>query len=395
MILRVILIGLIVLIGFIVSEIYINLGYVDIFLLDYNVKVPLAIAVTSFLAIVLLLVYLYSLTKGLFSSFHKLYLKLFNLDKEAALQNFNKAGLEEIKGNYAKAEKLFVKSAKAMHKPVLNFIRAAYCANVQAKYTERDSHILMACKSDPDSLDLINFNLSKMYFDNQEYAKSNSLLSTVSASNVNKNDFLFLKTQVLEKMQNYTELYNLLPSIKKSNIISGSDLYELQLKLSVDQIKNLNESSNLEYIWKKMPYEIRYDLQVSREYILKLIEFNLTDKVEKFFRKESEIAVLRFNVDLFAKIKQISIVNKIDILNKFLSQEQSSQEFLFWLGYLYFEQQNWQKAKQFFENSVRVSTNPMPMAYAFLARISNVLGDERSKVDNLEKGLGYIENFSK
>ncbi len=149
--------------------------------------------------------------------------------------------LEE--GNYKKAERLLIKSAKKQNKPLVNYLTAAKAAQELSNFDKRDEYLRHAFESSPSNGLSIGLMQANLQIANQEYEAALATLNHLQDEfGINKLVLKQLLT-VFTNLKDWHSILKLLPNLKRYKIYSSQEIFNYEVKTAKNYFNSVGVSS--------------------------------------------------------------------------------------------------------------------------------------------------------
>lgn len=280
----------IVLVGLCLSPYLIgNTGYLYLSAFDYEIETSLVFA-----AVMLVIAY------GAIIAIEWLLVKLFNLllgsrylperwRRNAARKHTLSGALALAEENWLEAERFMVKGADKGELPALNLLAAARAAQRQGKYAERDTYLERAAKEPLAELAVMTSH-TRYLLQQGQIERAHTQLLQLNPTSKSKPPVVRLAMEVYRAQKNWRALRELLPAIRKHQLLTESELQSLQQDISVNLLEQAG-TVGWEALDKEWQWLSRAEKQASANraaYALGLARQDKRDEAIKLLLKDME-----------------------------------------------------------------------------------------------------------
>lgn len=259
-------------------------GYLLIVYHQMSIEMPLWLGVLGLVLTLYLLYLAVSLCTGLFEfpqkTVHWLDQKRFQRIRRRTIRGY----LALLEGHWREAEHLLIKSSHKWHTAVINYLCAATAAHQQGKIAARDEYLRLAHQVDRRADLAIGITQARLQMDSKQWEQSLATLQHLQQM-APKDDFvLVLLEQVLVQLKDWNSLLQLLPSLKKRNIISHKRHDELMQQAYLGLL-NSQPVFNKMTVWDAMPDELKSDPELIKAIIPTFLANGNPETAEQLIRQ--------------------------------------------------------------------------------------------------------------
>ena len=370
-------------------------GYFLIVWGDTSIEMSLWFGVFSLLLVVLLVwlslyIFRYGI-RGIISTKNKI--TGYGVHKA---QKMTTAGLVHfIEGDWQAAYKKLTRSANKVDEPIINYLAAARCA-----YEVGDEHNALqllhkAEKSASNSELAVALTQARMQIANQQYEQALATLQRISLIKPDHGIVLSLQQKLYVELHDWLSVKELLPRLHQQKIGTVKERYYLEktihhsmLKESIVKAQSLSlidAAAQLDKEWRKIPEHFQRDVEVRTDFINELIRCKKYNDAQASILSGLNQQWCDQWVVLYGLLTPKDAPGALTIAESWLKNQAENASLMLTLGRLCLYNQQWGRAKDFFEKSIRLS--PQAEAYAELARLHNFLGNEQESQQACRQGL--------
>ena len=267
----------------------------------HNVELPLVLALL-FIAIAFAILYL--LFNFLFSV-----LRAPKKAKKWNEQRHNKNAQNDtlrgyarlIEGDWAQGEKDLVKRLGHCKTPMLNYLGAAYAAQQQRNFSQRDSYLAQAEKIDPSNRMAIDITRARLLTQSGDFEAARTLLDVMHQHAPANKTILRLMADVFQQTHDWEAARGILPKLERNKALPKDQIIALDRAVRSAQLSQaVPDDDNPATVeqYKALPRQRKKDAGMAAIYARKLIEEGELAEAEGVVRKaisaqwNSELALL-------------------------------------------------------------------------------------------------------
>jgi HemY protein len=296
-----------------------------------------------------------------------------------------------IEGNWLKSRRQLLRGVKGSDAPLLNYLtaaRASYRLNDLDKMRE---YLGAAEDSEAQAGIAIELTQAEMKLHAGQYEQA--LATLVRARrNAGKHPYVLdLLRQAYLGLNDWSNLADLLPEVKKHKVLSDDKILDLertiysQLLKESASVSSANVVESLTGQWQKTPAHLRKDKGLGQSYVSLLIEHGGSDAAGKvilrFLKKEWDSKFVR----LYGLLDGSSPAKQLAQAESWLAANDRDAQLLLCVGRLSTRDSLWGKARDYFEASYRLEKNTEICAE--LGRLLHNLGEEKVAAAYFREGL--------
>jgi len=327
--------------------------------------------------------------------------KYRNYLRSKARSNTQDGLLYFARGNWESSHNLLSKSVKDQDVSVVNYMAASYAAHKLGAEDLSQDWLERAELSFPAHRSTIKFLQAQLLFRSGQLEKSLLVLEHLKESSLNDKALLNLLKEVYIKMEDWSHLRKLLPSLIKNNVIDSEEAKRIDKRLFMEQLYDTAENASLKQdrpeaikqlqnLWSKVPSQYKRDQKVCRHYSELLLTLGANDIAGKILeaainRKWSDELVERYG-----EIELSDSTAQLHVAETWLKRQSDSASLLLALGRICLRAELWSKAREYFEASLRASPNSG--AFGELGRLLKNLGEHEAAGEYLGRYVQLLGN---
>ena len=294
-----------------------------------------------------------------------------------------------IEGNWSKSRRQLLSGAKGNEAPLLNYLtaaRASYRLNDVEKMRE---YLGAAEDSEAQAGIAVELTQAEMKLHAQQYEQA--LATLVRARrNAGKHPYVLdLMRKAYLGLNDWANLAELLPEMKKYKILPNDDLLDLERTVYLQLLESCSTGdsavSDLHAQWQKLPADLRKDSEMGRSYVKWLIELGASEAAEKvmlrFLKKDWNTGFVR----LYGLLETGNPAQQLAQAEKWLASHDRDAQLFLCLGRLSARDSLWGKSRDYFEASYRLERSSEVCAE--LGRLLYGMGEEKVGAAYFREGL--------
>ncbi len=361
-------------------------GYVMIAVNHWTIETSFWFAVFGLILVFLMLHLFLKLchqlakTPGTFNRWHKNHLA----QKSQAMTR--KGLIEYSEGYWLKAKNHLIKALPHSDSPLINYLTAARAAQKMGDSQLRDHYLREAQQSMPEAKIAVELTQAQLQLANQQWEQALATLKHLQGLAPKHPYVLKLLMHLYEEVKDWKQLIDLLPVLKKNQIISPSEYDQLQLKTYLQAIHEMakqDQTQALASFFDSLPKPLAHNPLLIAEYVHFLIKEKDYATTEALLRPCLKKEFNDQLIELYGLIPNQK--NQLSFAESLLKKNPHSASLYLCLGRLCNGQHLWGKAKYYLEQAIGL--NPSPITYYELARLHDKLQDSSLAFTNYKKGL--------
>lgn len=313
------------------------------------------------------------------------------LEKSQLLTNKGLYALSS--GEWEQARKILLKATTYSKMPWLNYIAAAFAANKLKAYEYCDAYLNKAMVTNPESKIAVALVRAQIEVNN-EPERALISLQYLRQQAPKQPYVLRLLAQTFEKLEDWQGLMELLPLLRKRNVMTEREFVHLEIKAYRGFIKNAGEQTDLrsfQRVWRRLPHGLNKNPILIQTYTEVLIAKGASPEAEEFLGKILGHVWDDNLVTLYGEIVSNKPVRQLTVAEGWLNHHKQDATLLFVLGKLTLRNQLWGKARSYLEASIAIE--PRPVTYRELGNLLERLDENNWAIINCYKtGLQLATN---
>ncbi|MEE4173149.1 MAG: heme biosynthesis HemY N-terminal domain-containing protein [Xanthomonadales bacterium] len=237
----------------------------------------------------------------------QLLIYLWKLPAETARRVAEKRGLAQLEkgllalteGDWKTAEKALGKSAALPGETTARYLAAAQAASGQDDTERREYYLEQAGAGSRRRNFVVELTRARLLMDHGERAEALPLLRDLHARRKHHPQVLTLLARCHRELGQWDELQQLLPKLRKADVMSEDEIADLQIEIARNQLSGAEDATQLELSWKALPKPMKRDARTVEVYAERAGALERADLAESVLRSSlkdqwSPALVLRY-----------------------------------------------------------------------------------------------------
>ena len=303
------------------------------------------------------------------------------------------------RGNWRSSYNLLTKSINDQDGSVINLLAAGYAAH---KAEEEDASMKCLDEAEakyPEIISTIKLMRAKLLYEAGRAEQAELILRELKNGSPNDMGLLKVSKDVYKKLEDWSALKNLVPKLEKYKAINSEELEKIQMRIFVEELyktsgededKNGGETHlNLKKVWKKGPLRFRVNEKIVNHYANLLIKSKAKEDASIAIEKAISKEWSNLLVSSYGKLDLSNCEQQLKAAEKWLKKRPADANLLLCLGRISMKNKLWEKAKKYFEESIRLS--PSAEAYGELSRMLKYLSEGEVNEEFLRNYTDFID----
>jgi HemY protein len=371
-------------------------GYVLFSWNGYSIETSVWVALTLlFISIVILKVIL--LTMHSFSSGVKAASPWGTKRKRNRARRLTTQGLLDLaEGKWERAYRRLTMVADDTETPLLNYLAAARATHELGKDKEM-LELLGRAKKSTDGAELaVGLTQAQLQLGRKQFEQSLATLMRLRTKYPKHRYVLKLLVKTYGELKDWKKLNDLLPEIRKHNILESDQEFSLMQHIYLEMLSDCKTISDknshikkLKSVWNEIPKQgKKHNPELISAYATQMNDLELGNLAEEVVRHYLKDRLNNKLVELYSLIKGANIGSQILFLEQQLKSRPNETSIQLALGRLSLQQENWDKAEQYFLDATDLENNTA--AFAELCRFYQAKGDMSKAIEYFQKGAQAV-----
>jgi HemY protein len=358
---------------------------------DWMVETPLWFAAVVQIAWIVVIYLLVRFFDGIDMSVYRFKNWLRWRRKNKAYGKTNRGLLELIEGRWRNAENYLLEGVSQSDAPLVNYLAAAKAANEQRAFDKRDKYLKKAYDLAPHAEVAIGLTQAQLQFSQNQLEQALASLANVRRYAPKNVMALQLLQQIYVRLHDWPALLTLLPMLRKQKVLSAEQLDQLE-KSVYEQMILINGNKDytaLNAVWRSIPKKLQNDPTLVECYTKQMLhDSQYSLELESLISKSLDKVWNKNLVKLYGLLITAKPKKQLDQAEKWLSLHPQDAVLLLTLGRLCMRCPLWGKAKDYFEESLRLEANAE--TYNEYAKLLEQLGQEAQAIKSYRQGLAAL-----
>ncbi len=296
--------------------------------------------------------------------------------------------IEVAEGNFAKGERLLTKAAEVSDAPLLNYLQAARAAHLLGQDERRDSWLREAYEHSPEAANAVLLTQAELQLDQEQYEPALATLRKIEENAPNHSHALVLLGRLYFRLEDWDQLAELLPKLKKHGRIGDETLARWTQRVHEENLRAADDGDAVLAVWKSVAKNHRKDIGLLEIYYWNLIRVGLHEKAEKDIaadlRREWRAPLVR----LYGMVESQDPTHQLKKAENWLRHHGEDADLLLTAARLCLRNELWGKARSYLETVIAI--RPTPDAYQEYGRLLSRLGEGDAAADAYRAGLSLV-----
>ena len=369
-----------------------DLGLMQVSFADYYFETSLFIVGIGVLAVILVLIllsYLYRLMIDFASLFGE---KRSERLAEKARHSLEQGLIELSEGRFDRAEKILLQKVEHNENPLLTYLAAARAAQHQGAHNRRDDYIRQAHHNAPDADIAIGLTQAELQLDHNQLEQALATLNHLNTLSPHHPYVLKLLAETHHRLGDWERLRELLPDVKKANVMNEEKLLSLEVDTWCGLISDRGKTGDVDSVtelWYVTPRNMKVIPEIVEFYATELIRLHASGEAEQVLRDYLSKHWVESSVVLYSELDVMASDQQISAAEEWLRDHRHNEHLLYALGKMYLSRNDWSKARTYLEASL--SVKPIPSTYLKLAQLlEDHLEDRQQAQEYYRQGLHML-----
>lgn len=296
--------------------------------------------------------------------------------------------IEVAEGNFAKGERILIRSAGVSETPLLNYLQAARAAHLQGHYKQRDNWLRQAYERMPEASSAVLITQAELQIDEGQYEQALATLRRLEQNAPGHAQAMQLLGRLYYRLEDWDALEKLLPKLARKKNTDPETLLEWQTRVQLQHLRGAGSFEKLKGCWDSIPRELQRQPKVFEAYVEGLIRLNQDDLAEKELIRKLKKEWSGRCAALFGKVKSGNPVRQLKRAEGWLRDHPEDPDLLLAAARLCLQNELWGQARSYLETTI--SIRPTPEAYNEYGLLLARLGEEDAAAKAYREGLGLV-----
>ena len=296
--------------------------------------------------------------------------------------------LAYLEGNFERARVVLDRGANRTETPALNYLLAARAAAAQGEHKMAELYLLRAQRSDDDADFAIAVTAAELQLRQGKLQEALAALTRLRNQAAKHPYILKLLQDTYTALRDWEKLIELLPQLRKYKLLTREATAEVEVRATAQRFDELAAQKQIEQLrarWRDLPRALARDARVVAAYARGMIALGAGSEAETILRAYLKRDWNTELVALYGKTEAVDAGRQLAQAEQWLREHGSSAALLSCLGRLALHNQQWGKARDYFEQSLYLENNAEVCLE--LGRLLARLGQHERSSEYFERGL--------
>lgn len=285
-------------------------------------------------------------------------------------------GMQQLEtGEWSKAERNLFNAARYSAEPLPAYLAAARAAQKLLAFDRSEKYLVLA--EEKHNRLAVGLARARLLSDAGRWEQAAIQLRLLREQFPNEAEPIKRLVQALEKLNQWGELADLLPSLRKRVSRNDAEAWSLERQANEEVMEFIASSGtrvNQEYTRKRLmdyfealPRKLRDDDELLGSYAACLIEITAHDDAEKALRERLQKRWQSRLIELYGRCLSTDPTRALEFAERFLAAHPHDAQLMLTLARLNLQNRQWNRAREFYESAIGLKKSPE--AYAELVRL--------------------------
>lgn len=317
--------------------------------------------------------------------------------REKARLSLSQGLIDYAEGRFKESEKVLLQHIKYSEDPFMVYLTAARAAQKLNAHDRRDEYLRLAHLDMPNADVAVSLTKAELQLAHNQNEQALATLTKLNEISANHSYVLTLLANTYKHLQDWDNLKQILPQLKKHGNISDEAFLSFEINVCKGQLSNLAKSSRknnmgaepLIQFWKETPQNLKQLPDVTEHYTKQLVYIDAIAEAENELRLYLNKHWHESSILLYSELNAAIDNKQLEMVEGWLKDHQQNACLLLALGKMCMSLSLWGKARSYLEASI--SIEPMPEIYLILARLlEENMNDPEAAQEYYRQGLHLL-----
>ncbi len=265
----------------------------------------------------------------------------------------NRGLIALAEGNWTRAERLLSRSANSSQTPLLNYLGAARAAQKLGAEQRRDNYLSQAYQSMPEAELAVGLTQVEVQLSQGQAEQALASLRHLRSIAPKHSYVLYLLKKLYEKLESWDDLYELLPELRRQNVLNAEALSALEKRIHEVRLYQAgSDADRLQRYWEMMPKAYRQQPDLILDYASQLKVLGAEEAAERQLREYLKKSWHPQLIRLYGQIQGADPEQQLAVAERWLKEHENHPELLLACGRLSLYNKLWGKARSYLEASL-------------------------------------------
>jgi len=307
---------------------------------------------------------------------------------ERAGDKLTRGTIQIAEGNFARGERMLARSADVSDAPLLNYLQAARAAHLLGQDKRRDDWLKQAFEKAPDAANAVLLTQAEFQIDQKQYESALATLRRIAEKTPNHSHALALLGRLYFRLEDWPQLGELLPQLKKHGRVDEATLEEWTMRVHEEELAVAANENDVAARWSAVPKKLRGHERMLESYFEALLRVGAHETAEKQLAARLKHDWVPSLVTLFGRVEGKDPQKQLRRAEGWLDAHPEDPALLLAVARLCLKYELWGKARSYLESVIALK--PTPEAYQEYGRLLNQLGEGEAAAIAYRDGLNLI-----
>jgi HemY protein len=305
---------------------------------------------------------------------------------------FNGAVIDLAEGRLERAERRLARVVKSRRAPLQAYLSAARVAGQLGADERRDTYLELARQHNPGAEITVALTRADILLSVSQLEQAQTVLTRLRNTAPRNSQVLRLLMQLYVQQQDWQQLRDLLPELRRSQVLNDHQWQQLAVKVYRERVLALSSTSDLEALkagWKQLPPPVQQDQGLLAVYIEQLVRLGEHEQAEQLLGTRIRDSWNQRLVYLYGDLQSVDAPAQQALAERWLEQHRQDPVLLLSLAKISLRNQLWGKARSYLEASIDLQ--PSAEAYRLLGTLLEQLEEPDKAAECFRKGVELPE----
>ena len=303
--------------------------------------------------------------------------------------------LEFAEGHWANSLRLLRRSAPHADQPLINYLAAARAAHEIEDYRESDNLLREAYETTPQADVAIAVTQAQLQIARGQLEQALATLTRLRKEHPKHLYALKLMGQLYLRLEDWEQLEQLLPELRRHRLHSETDQLELERRVYTALLTQAGQRTDgqtagnpVSSVWEHLPKSLKQDAALLETYCLQLRASGAEVHAEKVLREALGQFYNDRLVHIYGLVRGADPARQLSTAERWLADHSHDATLLLALGRLALRNHLWGKAREYLEGSFANRRNIQTCAE--LVRLLEHMGEPQAAQKVLRQGFALM-----
>jgi HemY protein len=292
-------------------------------------------------------------------------------------------------GDWSAARHRLEDAAPRVAAPLVNYLNAARAANSMGDLAGRDELLRKAQEDTPGARLAVGLTQAELQHAAGQWGQCRSTLLELQSFRPRHSQVLRLLADCHLHLSDWSALQELMPALKKRKVFAADELQDLESQIWNGRLRA--ETDDIKAVWKQMPKHLRRQESLVSRYASLLSERDDASEAEEVVRAALNHRWDGELVRLYGTLQSENVKRQLAVAEGWLKKRPEDPDLLMTLGRISMMNRLWDKAREYFEASLRLQ--PTPEVQGELGRLCAALGDVDRGSQHFQEALPALPSL--